>query len=263
MSAIVCGKRLYVDDQSPISASSPAAKRFRRLSSPIRSPSPPQSEFLVDQLRQRFPRMASEVLENVAAQCGNDLEAAIAMMYKLALEHKEVDSAVEVEPNSGIENGPSVVDGAIPSEDSTIHENTPANGEEWVELVLTEMNNATSIDDAKARAARVLQKFEKAIQSHTMSGTAPNLQKDNLMLKEQLGVVLRENTILKRAVSIQHERQKEFDDRVREVQHLKQMVTQYQEQVRTLEVRNYALSMYLQQAQQSNFTQGRFPPDIC
>jgi hypothetical protein len=56
------------------------------------------------------------------------------------------------------------------------------------------------------------------------------------MLKEQLTVILGENAILKRAVAIQHERQKEFDARSQEVQSLKQLVLQYQEQVRTLEV---------------------------
>jgi hypothetical protein len=57
-----------------------------------------------------------------------------------------------------------------------------------------------------------------------------------MMLKEQLTVILGENAILKRAVAIQHERQKEFDARSQEVQSLKQLVLQYQEQVRTLEV---------------------------
>ena len=57
-----------------------------------------------------------------------------------------------------------------------------------------------------------------------------------MMLKEQLTVVLRENAVLKRAVAIQHDRQKEFDERSHEVQSLKQLVLQYQEQVRTLEV---------------------------
>lgn len=57
------------------------------------------------------------------------------------------------------------------------------------------------------------------------------------MLKEQIEGVMRENVILKRAVAIQHERQKEYEDRSREMQHLKQLVSQYQEQLRTLEVR--------------------------
>lgn len=57
------------------------------------------------------------------------------------------------------------------------------------------------------------------------------------MLKQQLEALIQENTILKRAVSIQHERQKEFEEGGQELHQLKQLVSQYQEQLRTLEVR--------------------------
>lgn len=57
-----------------------------------------------------------------------------------------------------------------------------------------------------------------------------------MMLKEQVDALIQENTILKRAVSIQHERQKEYEERNQELQNLKQLVSQYQEQLRTLEV---------------------------
>lgn len=56
------------------------------------------------------------------------------------------------------------------------------------------------------------------------------------MLKEQVEALIQENAILKRAVSIQHERQKEFEDNGQELQRLKQLLSQYQEQLRTLEV---------------------------
>ena len=56
------------------------------------------------------------------------------------------------------------------------------------------------------------------------------------MLKEQVEALLHENIILKWTVGIQHERQKEREERNQELQHLKQMVTQYQKQLRTLEV---------------------------
>ncbi|KAI8018324.1 hypothetical protein LOK49_LG04G02528 [Camellia lanceoleosa] len=59
------------------------------------------------------------------------------------------------------------------------------------------------------------------------------------------------------AVAIQHERQKEYDYKNQEVRHLEQLVSQYQEQLRTLEVNNYALTMHLQQAQQNNSLPGR------
>lgn len=58
-----------------------------------------------------------------------------------------------------------------------------------------------------------------------------------MMLKEQIEMILRDNAILKRAVAIQHERQKEYDDRNEEVQHLKQLIVQYQEELRNLEVK--------------------------
>lgn len=57
-----------------------------------------------------------------------------------------------------------------------------------------------------------------------------------MMLKEQLEAQMQENTLLKRAVSMQHERQKEFEENSQELQRLKQLVSQYQEQLRTLEV---------------------------
>lgn len=48
--------------------------------------------------------------------------------------------------------------------------------------------------------------------------------------------LLRDNAILKRAVAIQHERHKEYDEKNQEVLQLKQVVAQCQEQLRTLEV---------------------------
>jgi DNA-binding protein H-NS len=56
------------------------------------------------------------------------------------------------------------------------------------------------------------------------------------VLKEQLQTVIRDNHILKRAVSIQHERQSEHENCTQEISQLKQLISQYQEQVRTLEV---------------------------
>ena len=47
------------------------------------------------------------------------------------------------------------------------------------------------------------------------------------MLKEKVEALLQENIILKRAVSIQHERQKKSEKRNQVLQHLKQMLTQY------------------------------------
>lgn len=64
-------------------------------------------------------------------------------------------------------------------------------------------------------------------------------------MKQQVEALIQENTILKRAVSIQHERQKDYDDRSQELENLKQLLSQYQEQLRTLEVDLLKLDIFL------------------
>ncbi|KAG5523299.1 hypothetical protein RHGRI_035195 [Rhododendron griersonianum] len=130
-----------------------------------------------------------------------------------------------------------------PSADHSAQNSVHMDGAEWVELFVREMTSATSIDDARSRAARVLESLEQSISVQAGTEAAQSHHKVNVMLKEQIEVLLRENTILKRAVAIQHERQKEYDDR-------------------NQEVNNYALTMHLQQAQQSNSLPGRFNPDV-
>ncbi|XP_009783195.1 uncharacterized protein [Nicotiana sylvestris] len=264
MSAIVCGKRSFFDDlqsPSPTSASPPVSKKLRCSSStsPVRfSASPPPSTFM-DQLRALFPNMDSQLIEKALEECGNDLDAAIKRLHELHLVYANGKSVTDGEMDNGEKpaNGPDVR-----SEGPSLQNNLPADGAEWVELLVREMMSATSIDDARARATRVLESLEQSISAHAGAGAAQSVHKENMMLKEQIEMLLRENTILKRAVSIQHERQKEYDDRNQEVQQLKQLIAQYQEQLKTLEVNNYALKMHLRQAQQSNSIPGRFHPDI-
>ncbi|KAE9453510.1 hypothetical protein C3L33_14569, partial [Rhododendron williamsianum] len=263
MSAIVCGsKRSFFEEllpsppsSSPQSASSspPVSKRLRcssSSSSPVRFSSfsnvPP-----------------SPVLERVLDECGYDLNAAIKSLHELSLGYVGGNSVSAEESNTKVEKGTGIIDeDTAPSADHSAQNSVHMDGAEWVELFVREMTSATSIDDARSRAARVLESLEQSISVQAGAEAAQSHHKVNVMLKEQIEVLLRENTILKRAVAIQHERQKEYDDRNQEVHILKQMVSQYQEQLRTLEVNNYALTMHLQQAQQSNSLPGLFNPDV-
>ncbi|KAH1067775.1 hypothetical protein J1N35_032762 [Gossypium stocksii] len=133
---------------------------------------------------------------------------------------------------------------------------------DWVELFVREMLNASNIDDARARASRALEVLEKSICARAGANMAQNFHQENKMLKEQLETLIQKNTILKQAVAVQHECQKEYENQSQELQHLKQLVSQYQEQLRILEVNNYALTMHLKQAQQSSSIPGHFNPDV-
>lgn len=64
------------------------------------------------------------------------------------------------------------------------------------------------------------------------------VQMEQASLKEHLQNLLKDNQILKRAVAIQHDRNLEQEEKAREVQQLKDVIRQYQEQIRALEVSN-------------------------
>ncbi|OMO75707.1 hypothetical protein COLO4_25935 [Corchorus olitorius] len=140
-------------------------------------------------------------------------------------------------------------------------QNLPVDGAERADFFVRELASCTSMEEAKARASRMLDNLENSIKNAAQE-SAQNLHKENSMLKEQMQALVQQNTVLKRAVVIQHERQKESEDKNNELQHLKQSVSQYQEQLRTLELKNYALTMHLKQAQQSNPIPGSFHPDV-
>jgi hypothetical protein len=202
--------------------------------------------------------MDMQLLEKALQECGNDLDASIKSLHELCLGY------VKGNTNSAADSGANLQKGtATPPADSSPPKNLPSSGAEWVEFFVTEMMSAKTIDDARSRASSVLELLEKSIAERAGAEAAQGFHKENMILKEQIEGLQRENSILKRAVAIQHERQKEFDDKNQEVHNLKHMVSQYQEQLRTLEVNNYALTIHLQQAQGSNSSiPGRFHPDV-
>lgn len=62
-------------------------------------------------------------------------------------------------------------------------------------------------------------------------------------LKEHLQSLVDNNQILRRAVAIQHERISEQEEKESEIQHLKLTLSQYLEQIRTLEVSIFLTSV--------------------
>ncbi|KAJ3708093.1 hypothetical protein LUZ61_011798 [Rhynchospora tenuis] len=283
---VVCGKRSsssFFDEDSPQqilhssssspSPSHPASKRARCGGASF-SPPPAaalgfsEAGFLL-QLISLFPEMDPKILEEALEASGNDLETAIRNLNKLRLESSVADLSSN---DHKFENGTSCTEGnkafvengnmESTSDQPSNGSNIPSHMSEWVELFVREMMNASNIDDARARASRAIEVFEKAVLQRAGVDAVENLHKENMVLKEQLENVLRENSILKRAVAIQHDRQKEFVNTTEELSQLKQLVAQYQEQVRTLEINNYALTMHLRQAQQNNSIPGRFNPDV-
>ncbi|KAF7806422.1 Ubiquitin system component Cue [Senna tora] len=199
MSAIVCGKRSNIFEDLPASTP-PASKRIRcSSSSPVRF-SPPRTSsnlpsaqsLLIDHLITLFPDMDKQLLEKALEECGNDLDSAIRSLNELRLGSvdKSVDSTGSiseeaVDPNSQLQSE----DIAAP-EDTVAKQTYPADGAEWVELFVKEMMSASNIDDAKARASRVLEALEKSISARVSAETAQSFHQENVMLKEQMEALI-------------------------------------------------------------------------
>ncbi|KAE9584548.1 hypothetical protein Lal_00021712 [Lupinus albus] len=251
MSAAVCGsKRVFLEELPP---SPPLSKRLRCSSStsPIRLP----HHSLIDQLRNLFPHMDHLLYERAIQESGNDLEAAIKRLNELCLE--------TVDGNSGTAAKLEGDGNASASEDQPALNTFPVNGAEWVEFFVTEMSVATNVDDARGRAARMLEILEKSISARAGADAAEILQKENLLLKQQVEVLIKEKNSFKNAFRIQHERLSDYEDKNQELQRLKQLVSEHEEHIRNLEMKNYTLRLHLERAYQNNNPfPGPFPPDF-
>ncbi|OIW11992.1 hypothetical protein TanjilG_02199 [Lupinus angustifolius] len=283
MSAAVCGsKRVFFEELPP---SPPLSKRLRFSSST--SPIPLPHHSLIDQLRNLFPHMDHLLYERAVQESGNDLEAAIKRLNELCLETDDGNTGTSgareygtklnkfstcfkhetnLEIDAFLRNFAAKVEGdgnASASEVQPAMNNLPVNGAEWVEFFVTEMSVATNVDDARGRAARILELLEKSISARASADAADALKEENLMLKQQMEVLLKEKNSFKNAFRIQHERVSDYEDKNQELQRLKQSVSEYQEHIRSLEMKNYTLRLHLERAyQRNNPFPGRFPPDF-
>ncbi|ONK67618.1 uncharacterized protein A4U43_C05F1950 [Asparagus officinalis] len=236
MSVLLCGKRSpasFFEDEyhTPV----PASKRIRcsaalQFSPPPASVTSPPSTVVspVDRLRALFPDMDEELLAKALEVSGN-------------LSHCGGDGA---------------------SENQSVACNLPSSGSEWVELIVIEMSNASNMDDARARASRVLEGLEKSIVARASAEAAQSYHKEHAIMKEQVEKLLQENDIWKRGFKTLHGQKEEFDRCSIELQQLKEMMSQRDEQLRKLQIENYELKLRLMREQQSSQMPGRFHPDI-
>lgn len=271
----MCRKRAssFSEERSHAEASSSPPSKRARFRADGGSPKPRGvvDSDLVAVIRARFPSVRLEFIEKALEECENNLDSAMKYLLPLHLEPTEYnvdpvyqspnEMSTEVQvPNEGIVECNNEVPAPIGSVPGA--ENLQSGITQWVEILMNEMASASNSDDAKARASRVLEAYGKSTSSCIRTEAMQKYQKEILLYKEQFEAVIKENTILKKAVAIQHERQKEHEERNQELQQLKQLVMQYREQIRNLEINNYALSMHLRQSQQGNSIPGHFHRDI-
>lgn len=271
MTAGLCGKRLEFEETFGSPASSPSAKRYRcsNYGSPIRIAEVGVADHdKVSVLLRMFPSMDRKVLEAILNSHDNNIDDAIKNLHSLCLGETSVRdeplySSSEFQSKENGREGatnahnPEVKAAVFPNVVSDL-ELKETHGSSWVDIFVQEMMNASDWHDVRSRAMKILESFKQMIVSHSTSSK----EQEIASLKEQLQCLLRDNQILKRAVTIQHAHNSEFEEKLKEVQQLKNIISQYQEQIRTLELNNYTLKIHLQRAQEATSIPGRFHPDI-
>ncbi|CAI9113664.1 OLC1v1014307C1 [Oldenlandia corymbosa var. corymbosa] len=134
---------------------------------------------------------------------------------------------------------------------------------EWVDLMIKEMMAATSIDDAKFRASRLLEDILEKFAPVKVAGGGgfPAGAHQSRLMQEKIEAMSKENSVLKKAVVIQHQRQKKYEED-EEKKQLRELVKRYEDQVKSLENSNYGLTVHLQQALSSSAIPIGFPPHV-
>jgi len=123
---------------------------------------------------------------------------------------------------------------------------------DWVRAFVQEMQSSADVDDAHARATRVMQAFEAAVRGAVVAeedvadGVA--MQNGSEGRKRRMARLAEENLILKRAVAIQNARQQESGELQRQILELQRACAGYQEQLQQAQRQNYSLGVHLKEA---------------
>mmetsp|Transcript_46180 Transcript_46180/g.117916 ORF Transcript_46180/g.117916 Transcript_46180/m.117916 type:complete len:287 (-) Transcript_46180:178-1038(-) len=275
----ICGSKRFFEHGSPephhphdsawsdSGAAGSFAKRVRRArGSPFGCGSQPGrlTPAVLQHLADLFPQMEKEVICSVLYECGDNIDAAIKRLGELRLSAaKDADAGkhgaayvqeVQVSVQATGEAPEGDVAAAKPAAAEPAQEGARS-ADDWINTVVAEMAAASDMDDARLRAAKVLQTFEQQVQKSTKEAA----KGEQAALTGQLAELQRDNGILKRAVQIQNARMQELAEKDQEVTRLQQMLQQYQEKVTALELSNYSLTLHLRQAESAPMPLHRHP----
>jgi hypothetical protein len=132
--------------------------------------------------------MDPQLLERALEASGDDLDSAIKSLTELRLESAEailsatvgesengLSAALKLSAEGTVSNGHlGVVTEQPPATDN---DQTNNQSSEWVELFVGEMMSSSDIDDARARASRALEAFEKSIMDRVGAEAVHNLHR--------------------------------------------------------------------------------------
>jgi hypothetical protein len=122
-----------------------------------------------------------QVVENVLAECGQDIDAAIRRLNQLKLSTEQ--GGQQAPAQSDTATAPENTQQAHVQQAAAAVPSGPQTAEQWIDALVQEMAAAKDMEDARSRAGKLLQAFEQFV-------TAPNKAEVSLLWR-QLGDSLR------------------------------------------------------------------------
>lgn len=197
-------------------------------------------ETLYKALKALFPSMRDETIAQVLEACGEDVDAAIRRLNELKLEgdgHEDgkADRCIGID-GKRVDRGDKGGEKASMSLSSASKMDKIEIKSAWVEALVSEMSQARDVEDAKGRAARVLEGVLRDNEAGPASRRAADV---NLQ---------RENALLKRAVGIQNNKIHELGEKCKGVDELAAKLEEANHRCQALEMHNYSLQVHLKEA---------------
>lgn len=189
-------------------------------------------ESVVKALRALFPTVGDEVIGGVLEEHGEDVDGAIRRLHDEVARHGMRDVVVEEVDNN----------------DTDCSGRECRSKEEWLDVLVQEMAVAKDVEDAKGRAAKVLDSIIACV--HMSGGGGVTSNEDN---NNNDSMLVKENALLKRAVGIQNSKLHEMNERCREFDSVVGRYQELEKKCHALEMHNYSLQLHLKQATESQF----------
>lgn len=235
--------------------SQPGQQLLRHLEGSLLTSSPagPSRESAFQKLRGMFPDVDPKTVEHVLDIHGDNIEAAIEQLQQLRLSNSNQEGQQQLghseqtvaNPQAGPQCGSS-------------NRGADRLSTSWLDSFLKQFYESRQPIEARARVAKVLEEFESAVISKQRSESG-----EMMALKMDFDKLKKDNAILSKAVAVQHSRLQDLNAKEQEIQRMREMLAQYQERLRTLELTNYSLAMHLQRATGPSFGPGSGrPPDV-
>ena len=213
------------------------ARQIEYFGAQVRTGNGTVQETLYKALKALFPGMSDETIAHVLEACGDDVDAAIRRLNELQLETMiQTKDGLEEKGERGKEDECSI---------STTRRSVKAG---WVDAIVSEMSAARDVEDARRRAAgvleRVLEDHEKDLEKEPEKGN----RGCGLQHSQVIETLQKENALLKRAVGIQNGKIHELGEKCKGADELLAKFEEMKERCQALELHNYSLQVHLKQA---------------